>query len=83
MPLFIPLQNIEVWELGYQAFTGAEYDFPATRNIRGDGHKVMGYRRELADRLGNVKYAEGGQDMRAPGLGSPAIGWFARDGREI
>ena len=43
----------------------------------------MGYRRELADSLGNVKYAEGGQDMRPAGLGFPAIEWFARDEREI
>lgn len=43
----------------------------------------MGYRGELAYRLGNVKYAEGGQVMRAAGLGSPAIEWFASDGWEI
>jgi hypothetical protein len=81
MPLFIPFQNIEVWELDQEAFIGAEYDFPATRNTRGDGHRVMGYRRELAYRLGNVKYAEGGRDMCAAGLGSPAIEWLARDER--
>lgn len=43
----------------------------------------MGYRRELAYRLGNVKYAEGGQELRPDLVPLPLNGLQAMGGRSV